>query len=310
MLARTLAAPVCYVETRAAAVGPAPPVVVAGHRADGNLLFSAFQLDLAGLPVVRAGSRWKLINFPGGQYHGLSCEVPRLAEGEPLPQHLFLLPVEPTGANGSPDATVPLRLVDHADSPPPAARIVGLGEDCHRQQETLTFYPSLAPRLDLNLPGSAQAGGGLAFFVRPEANQGQFAELVSTHTPDARGFTLEQDGSPEANRYHFIVGDGVGWHDVGSVLLPPDEWSLGVVGFSPQHCELWVAGTREASLRVDVGPAPTVNEGTVFLGNWIAGDRPFNGRIAHVSVGSQPFNAAQIDELRAAHEAWKLNETY
>ena len=287
VLNRTLTEPICYMEKGYSVAEQSRRNSISGLLFSANLLTNPFRFNITGSKPFRFGSGWQLINLPPGLYRSLRVEdAPTQEMVQPLTAPIFL--TRPDGADAEAGGVVPLIFADRAAAPPPPPPLVGVAAGCEQVGDALRFFPSLAPRVELRLPEPARKGFGLAFLVRPQGNQVQFAEVVSNHSPAVCGFTLEQDGSPEANRYHFIIGDGARWQQVGEVVLPPDQWSLIIFGFSTGRSELRVIGTVNTNLRAEVAPAPAPDENQIFLGNWVGANRPFNGQMANFVLGDPP----------------------
>lgn len=298
LISRTLANPVCF-RQQSTPIPPTPTGLPARALLGvPSLLPAPISLDLAGLPPRRSGPRWTLADLPAGEYQELTVDGARGSGESSAGSQVVFLSSPIARTSGAPAA------LELGTRPPDAAgmpRLVGVGLGCGRAADAVAFTPADASRVELQVENQPR-GFGLAFRVRPEPGQARFATIFSNHG-GVRGFTLEQDGSADGSRYNLIVGDGIAWHALGTVVLPPGQWTSVIANFAPGRTELRAINhSGDQVLAADRAPAAAI-DATVRLGNWASLDRPFHGQMADITLGPQPFDADQLERLAGAARA-------
>src|SRR5262249_6077368 len=140
---------------------------------------------------------------------------------------------------------------------------------------------------------SLHTGMTLELVLKPAAEQVQCATLISNH-PGAGfdGITIEQDGST-TNRYHVLLGDGQRWHRLATFDLLPDRWHHLALVLNRTNAELFLDGARIASFDVQA-ITPKDSPLPLSIGNWINGNRQFNGFVREVRLLAEDLPEAEI----------------
>lgn len=112
------------------------------------------------------------------------------------------------------------------------------------------------------------------------------------------GFVLQQDGSPNYNSYSVGFGDGTKGIDCNgnrNFILQPDEWIYLAIALEKSSMRIFQNGKKI----VDIGcnsDLITESELPLFLGNWIANDRPFNGIIEELHIERKLKTDEEVEE--------------
>ena len=133
--------------------------------------------------------------------------------------------------------------------------------------------------------------------VIPDEEQVPYADIFSNHAADYRGIAIEQRAD-KTNQYSIALGSGKEWMYTGDFSLQPARRNYISLQVSDQRTILYVNGNVVARTTL---PAPIAStDRPVYLGNWIGGDRGFNGLIGEVLIASRTRsgNEVRINSLR------------
>ncbi|MEP6821229.1 MAG: LamG domain-containing protein [Chthoniobacterales bacterium] len=279
------------------------PLIAEGMPTSDQISPVPIGINLGDRAAIQTGVDWKRGALPPGPYQELG-----LSYGQPLP---FRSPVElsakPLLPVARPDPTYVLdfpRAEDEAQNDHKQVR--ALAFKAERIPHGIALTASLQSRVELNMHNMA-AGFGLAFRVRPDRQQRQYACLFSCYSPDFRGLSLAHAGGPESNQYVFRIGNGRNWEAAGTLALPADQWSLVILNLSSAGIKVYSTngGALSTHLQAGVPALPPGEPELLHLGNWPAGDRPFGGDISHLTIADRPFSEQEIAAALSAFTIWK-----
>ena len=127
--------------------------------------------------------------------------------------------------------------------------------------------------------------------VTPGAGQVAYADILSNHSSDFRGIAIEQR-EERTNLYTVVLGDGTKWVSAGDLQLKPSRLNYISLQLKNGRTELYLNGEIVES-RSLAGPIASTDR-PVYLGNWIAGGRQFNGVIDEVLISQGARSAAEV----------------
>jgi hypothetical protein len=299
IVSRMVEDPQAYVEAPATLARRPSPLLTNGWRFLSGDAMAPAVFDLRA--ALRIGDRWANTQLPRGGYRDFTgprrMPAPASACG--------LLLQEPK----APDASVVPVLTARAFTGKeniPLEQVAGVLFDGDVVDGQTVRLPSgNSSRVSLSAAGLGQSSLGLALYVYPTGGQPRYAAIVSNHG-NWRGFGLEQDGGTNPAQFQLTIGNGNSWKPLGPVSIPPGEWSLILLGVEPSRTTLRVIrGETDIRRELDSAPAASLSDSDlVYLGNWPAGDRPFIGRIGHVSVADHPFDASQTEAIVSEFHRW------
>ncbi len=140
--------------------------------------------------------------------------------------------------------------------------------------------------------------------VTPGTEQVANANIFSNHAADFRGIAIEQRGD-ETNQYSIALGNGKGWMYAGNFSLQPARQNYISLQVNGRQTALYVNGALIART-ILVAPIASTDR-PVYIGNWIGGDRQFNGMIGEVLIaeGTRSAKEVRLDSIRilANHSA-------
>ncbi len=132
--------------------------------------------------------------------------------------------------------------------------------------------------------------------VKPFSAQKQYAAIIGNHPGDKNysGFIIQQNDK-STNNYYFSFGNGDRWSDKYCFSLSPDKWSYITVVYDSKmhHVMIYVNGKLMIMYR-DVVEKYRNSSQPVYVGNWIGGDRQFNGLISEIEVTGRLLAASEI----------------
>ena len=138
--------------------------------------------------------------------------------------------------------------------------------------------------------------------VTPGRDQVPYAEIFSNHAADFRGIAIEQRGD-KTNQYSMALGSGKEWMYAGDFSLQPARRNYISLQVNGKQAVLYVNGALIAHTAL-VAPIASTDR-PVYLGNWIGGDRQFNGLIDEILIakGTQSANEVRADSMRLLDNA-------
>jgi Concanavalin A-like lectin/glucanases superfamily len=146
--------------------------------------------------------------------------------------------------------------------------------------------------------------------VTPGERQVPWADILSNHGPDFRGFAIEQRGV-ETNRYSVVVGDGEAWMEVGDLTLSPGRRHYISIQIDGRSSSIFLDGQLASHKILPSDPAPSDRK--LFIGNWVGSGRQFNGLIEEVSVSfgvrSPEMILADAIRLHVANSGQSLSKS-
>src|SRR5262249_26979279 len=124
----------------------------------------------------------------------------------------------------------------------------------------------------------------LEVVLRPGPDQVPCATIISNHpgVTEREGFTIEQQGGA-TNRCNVSVGAGHRWHVVGKFQLTPGVWSHVAVVTAGETTKVYLNG-RCVSTGTTRGLGRKDSGLPLRIGNWVQGNRPFQGIIREVRL--------------------------
>ncbi|HEY4900955.1 MAG TPA: LamG domain-containing protein [Terriglobales bacterium] len=133
--------------------------------------------------------------------------------------------------------------------------------------------------------------------VSPENQQVPWADILSNHATDYRGIAIEQRGD-KTNQYSIAVGSGKEWMYAGDFSLLPARRNYISLQVDGKQTALYVNGALVARTILAAPIAST--DRPIYLGNWLGGDRQFNGLIGEVLIakGTRSSNDVRVDSIR------------
>ena len=138
--------------------------------------------------------------------------------------------------------------------------------------------------------------------VVPGDSQSAWADILSNHWVDSRGFAIEQVNS-QTNQYSASFGTGKGWTEIGTFTLTKGRRNYISLQIKDREARLAVNGNPVArKILAETIPA---SPHSVHIGNWKGRDREFNGWIQEVLIAK----GAKSDEVMLA-DATRLGAAY
>lgn len=292
--------PVCYRHHGSFPNYPTLTAVADGWQGTEASVLTRVHYELPSTAPGRAGPHWSFARIPSGEYQNLTVTSALGSAQAPRPDVYLFRPPEILASNY-------LKVFQASRS---AARLgdvrnlIGVASGCARVDgETILFTEARSSSLELKAENISH-GLGVAFYVRPESQQGRHAVIMSNHSANFRGFTLEQDGSQDPNRYGIVLGNGSGWDSLGQVSLPPNEWSLIILSIDPTQVKVKVVGTRDFEASTGKPLAYPDDSGIVYIGNWMFHNRPFNGQVSHIVALDRPVSDAESARVISDFREW------
>lgn len=133
----------------------------------------------------------------------------------------------------------------------------------------------------------------LEVIVKPSTGQSPYAHIMGNHPGYNyfEGFALQQDGDSQ-NVYIFGYGNGKQWLPSVRFELTPEKWNYLAIVVEESMIKVF----RNATLIASTDATDFIkNSGMpVQVGNWINGDRPFNGLIYEVRLLENPLSEKEI----------------
>ncbi len=170
-------------------------------------------------------------------------------------------------------------------------------KNLHNPPFHVGFNKKLVPNGAEFAPIKLEDSFSIELIVKPSAEQVPYAGLIGNHPgeKDHGGFVIQQDGVL-LNNYYFTFGDGEKWMDNTYFKLHTGEWNYVAVTFnkSTQDILVYVNGALVAHQVVN-GHFEN-SQLSLFVGNWINGDRPFNGNIDEVRISNDVISFEQIQD--------------
>lgn len=130
----------------------------------------------------------------------------------------------------------------------------------------------------------------IQLIVKPHDQKAPNACIASTHPGygNYEGFALQRD----ASSFRFGFGDGKRWLPSMQIPMPGREWSFLSIVTRGRHLSVYRNGTLVSTL--DAGGTMKNSAMPFIIGNWIQGDRPFNGELAELQVVARALSEAEI----------------
>jgi len=116
--------------------------------------------------------------------------------------------------------------------------------------------------------------------VTPRASQNAYASILSNHS-NYRGFSIEQLNT-QTNLYGVAFGTGKEWMGVGTFLLVSGCRNYISLQLKDGEARLYMNGDTIARKLLPAEVAESSE--LIWIGNWIVGDRSFNGWIEEVLI--------------------------
>ncbi len=130
--------------------------------------------------------------------------------------------------------------------------------------------------------------------VKPSKNQVAYADIIGNHPGYNyyEGFVIQQDNQNQ-NVYTFGFGNGKEWLPGVKFKLNEEKWNyLAVVVVEKNMIKVFNNGILVAS--VDAKDSIKNSKMPLEVGNWINGDRPFNGLIEEVRISNGSLSENEI----------------
>lgn len=135
----------------------------------------------------------------------------------------------------------------------------------------------------------------VALWVKPRADQGEFADLIDNRHNERTSWVIQQDGTA-ANDYYFAAAAEGGLQKARFKLVP-DVWSFLVVTRSAENLnKVYVDAGLRASTQ-DLGPIVFSGDELMRLGGWARGGRHWGGQIDEVMLFDRALTEAEITGL-------------
>lgn len=169
-----------------------------------------------------------------------------------------------------------------------------------------TGYESEVPSAGFKLPPiKFEKNMSIEVLVTPKASQVNHASILSNHNwRDISGITIESVNI-EKNEYIVAFGSGKSWMEAGRFNLKPDSRNLISIQVSEKSVNLYVNGVIINHSVLPDSIAQSAIE--VNVGNWEAGDRPFQGLIEEVFISDSVKTAQAV--LNDANRLFVKNTT-
>jgi len=150
----------------------------------------------------------------------------------------------------------------------------------------------------------------IELLVTPDASQVVYANIFGNHSPDMKGFCLEQVET-RTNEYSLAFGSGKGWMVAGTFSLQPGKRSYISIQKRDTEIKLYINGVQAAS---KVLPDAFAESPLPFeIGNWVGGGRQFNGWIEELLISTPSKSGAIVAQtgmsLRTRNRIGKAGST-
>ncbi len=147
---------------------------------------------------------------------------------------------------------------------------------------------------DLKLPCT------FAFWVNPDATQGDLANIFGNHEGSTLGLVMQQEGAT-ANKFHFAYGSQPVGGGAGPVQLTANTWQHVAIVCDGKEVVIYLDG-KEAARGEGKNPL-TPNPRLGFrLGSGFSGGRFFAGALDDFRIYARALNAEEVKKLATAQD--------
>ncbi|WP_019635697.1 LamG-like jellyroll fold domain-containing protein [Paenibacillus fonticola] len=131
--------------------------------------------------------------------------------------------------------------------------------------------------------------------VTPGKKQVSYAHIFGNHPGfnNFEGFVLQQNNNNN-NEFMLSYGDGNGFNDLLSLSLSPEKNHYLVYSFNKRNVSIYLNGLLASTV---IMPSDFVNSDMPFyIGNWINGDRPFDGALRDLRITNKNMEQEEITQ--------------
>ncbi|WP_010494515.1 LamG domain-containing protein [Paenibacillus elgii] len=134
----------------------------------------------------------------------------------------------------------------------------------------------------------------LEVVVKPDTKQGKHAIIAGNHPGEKgpSGFVIQQDEDKQ-NEFYFSYGDGREWVRTGNFKILSTQLNYIAVSVNEKVITTYVNGNKINETKVNEN---MVNSDLpLVLGNWLAGDRPFNGEVKEINLSNNILSNEDVE---------------
>jgi drug/metabolite transporter (DMT)-like permease len=129
--------------------------------------------------------------------------------------------------------------------------------------------------------------------LEPNEIQSSYADILGNHPGNGfDGFVIQQDGD-QNNQYNFIYGNGIVWSEPLAIKLESSKTSYLVIQYNKGTVTIQLNGKEIISSNQNILYGNS--HMPLTIGNWIKGDRLFNGLIDEVQVSRELISEVDIN---------------
>ena len=134
----------------------------------------------------------------------------------------------------------------------------------------------------------------ISFWVKPEATQNQYANIIDCNHSSSGGFTIQQN-SNNINQYSFTVNNSGTFNSTGYFSLTNNVWSNVVITLDSSGNANVIVNNNSVATGVGLSG---LSSNALSIGRWIGGSsRYFNGLIGQVRFFNQVLASSDITAL-------------
>ena len=134
----------------------------------------------------------------------------------------------------------------------------------------------------------------ISFWVKPEATQNQYANIIDFNHSSSGGFTIQQN-SNNINQYSFAVNNSGTFNSTGYFSLTANVWSNVVITLDSSGNANVIVNNNSVATGIGLSG---LSSNALSIGRWIGGSsRYFNGLIGQVRVFNQVLASSDITAL-------------
>jgi hypothetical protein len=134
----------------------------------------------------------------------------------------------------------------------------------------------------------------ISFWVKPEATQNQYANIIDYNHSSSGGFTIQQN-SNNTNQYSFAVNNSGSFNSTGYFPLTANVWSNVVITLDSSGNANVIVNNNSVATGIGL---LGLSSNALSIGRWIGGSsRYFNGLIGQVRFFNQVLASSDITAL-------------
>lgn len=133
----------------------------------------------------------------------------------------------------------------------------------------------------------------LELIVYPGVNQEKHAIIAGNHPGKSSydGFVIQQDEDKQ-NQFYFAFGNGKSWTKSDNFIIVPNKLNYIAVTLNEKMMTIYLNGDKIQESEVDSNMFNS--ELPLMIGNWIYGNRPFNGEVREINLSNNIISSEDV----------------